>query len=145
MAYTERFEEVHQLLAGFEAGARIPGVWATPWIDVENFHRVIALFSVGAMDAGATVDVELREATSNAGAGAQTLIAGTQLTQAGGDAISYTTVGAQSENFTTNTRYKFVQLQVTVAVNNVNFAACLLGFQPRYAPVVNAWDENANA
>jgi hypothetical protein len=145
MAYTNRFSEVHEPIAYFQPGQRNPQTEASAWINVENYHRLVAVVQAGAMDAGATFAVTIREATDAAGTNAGTITGKTvTLTQAGGDANQAPTViEVRGEEFSNNgsLKYNFVQLQGVTAVNNVNYSIILYGICKRYVPVAtSSWN-----
>lgn len=109
-------------------------VQASGWIDATAFHNFLAVIKVGALGAAATVDAKIRQATSNAGAGAKD-VAGTsitQLTKVNTDDNKQVLINLKQEDLDFNNGFKFFQLSVTPAT-----AACLIdgtvfGFDPRY-------------
>lgn len=142
MSYTERFSEVHEPLLTEYADSRGPVAFQSAWADMETYHRGFLLLNVGEMVQGATMDVELWEATDNAGTGAA-LIAGkaiTQLTQAGNDGDELIGIELRTEEMTPG--HKFVQVRVTIANAAVEFGYTYFGLISRfnYVPTTN-WTE----
>jgi len=145
MTYTNRFSEVHEPIAYFQPGSRNPQTEASAWINVENYHRLVAVIQVGAMDAGGTFTVTIREATDGAGTGAATITdKEVALTQAGGDANQApASIEVRGEELSNDgvLKYEYVQLQGVTAVNNVNYAVILYGICKRYVPVATtSWN-----
>lgn len=136
MDFTQMFSEAVEVLA------HIPADSETTVIDsgnvlVENFHRVAVLISVGDMASGATLNIDLEQASSTA-AGTRKAITGkstTELTQAGGDSNQVLIIELRTEELDITNGFKYVNLEVTPASAAVEFAAFILGVTPRYKPV----------
>lgn len=134
--FTQMFSEAVEVLA------HVPADSETTVIDtgnklVENFHRVVALISVGDMASGATLNIDLEQASSTA-AGTRKAITGkstTELTQAGGDGNQVLIIELRTEELDITNGFKYVNLEITPATAAVEFAAFLLGITPRYKPV----------
>lgn len=145
MSYTERFTEVHDVLAVEYSDARGPVAHQSAWLDMENYHRGFLELNVGEMAQGATLDCQLWEAQDNVGTGAA-LIAGkaiTQLTQAGGDGDDLVGINLRTEEMTPGT--KFVQVRMTIANAAVEVGYTFKGCISRYEPVpTTLWSEIVN-
>ena len=145
MTYTNRFAEEVVPLAYFQPGQRNPQTEASGWINVENYHRLACVIQVGAMDALATLTVNVQEASDAAGTGAATITGKTDtLTQAGGDANQAPAViEVRGEELSNDgvVKYEYVRLQAVTAVNNVNYSIILYGVPQRYLPTAaTAWN-----
>ena len=149
MSYTERFTEVHSLLTTLHPVSRGIATTDSAWVSVANYHRVILLINVGAMAQGATLDVQIRQATNTAGAGAKGIPTTaaqskliTQLTQAGGDGNQNLAIELRTEELDVNGGFDCISVRDTVGGGAVLLEYELFGIEPRYAPVgVTAWQE----
>lgn len=147
MPYTERVSEVVSVLGGAYADSYDVGTHDTAFVSVANYHRVFFFLIVGEMQAGATLDCSLRQATDTAGTGAKAITgkAITQLSQAGGDGNDYIGIELRTEELDVANGFDCVSARVTVAGAAVEAAAGLLGFVPRYAPVdTSNWTETVD-
>ena len=142
-AYTNRFTEVHELL-GADADVYPIGVYPTGFASMANHQRAFVALHVGNMAQGATVDLQLWQATDAIGTGAK-IIAGkatTQLTQAGGDAGSTVGVEVRTEEMDVDGGFSYLGSTITVTGGDVDigyfgFAGC-----SNYVPVSTArWTE----
>ena len=144
-AYTNRFTEVEELPVGWlTPDTRAAGVYTTGYISLANHQRASFILLVGDMAAGATVDLQLWEATDAAGTGAQAIVgkAITQLTQAGGDGDDAVIVELRTEELDVDAGYAFVAAIVTIAGGNVDSALLPLLGCSNYPPVsVANWTE----
>ncbi|WP_050629345.1 hypothetical protein [Bradyrhizobium viridifuturi] len=109
-------------------------VVTTGWIDAGKFHNYMAVISVGALGAAATVDAKIQQATSVAGAGAKDIVgkAITQLTKAGADDNKQVLVNLKQEDLDINNGFGFFQVSVTPAVAASLVGCSVLGFDARY-------------
>jgi hypothetical protein len=148
--YTARFTELNGLLAIEHADSQAAGTHASAWVNVRNYHRLALVLSVGEMQAGATFDAQLRQATDTAGTGAKVIAdkattgtkAITQLTQAGGDSDDPIVIELQTEELDVTNGFDCVQFSIVVANAAVEYCAMLFGFEPRYPPVpITNWTE----
>jgi hypothetical protein len=145
MTYTERFSERVVPIAYFQPGQRNPQTEASEWINVENYHRLVAVIQIGAMGALGTFTVTLREATDGGGTNAATIGGKTvTFTQAGGDANQAPSVievrGEELSNDGVG-KYEYVQLQAVTAVNNVDYSIILYGVPQRFLPTATtSWN-----
>lgn len=142
MSYTQRFTEDNTLLAAYNADSQGIGTVVSAYVDFETYHRGVLLLDVGDMAGGATLDVQLLQATDNAGGGAKTIAnkAGgtksiTQLTQAGGDGDDNLAIELQTEELDVDGGFNFVAVQQIVAAAAVEMSWWLLGTNSRFKPV----------
>lgn len=144
MSYTERISEDMAPLVSYNADSLGAGTTTSTYVDMENYHRGWLYLNVGDMQAGATLDVALLQATSAAGAGSKAITGKsiTQLTQAGGDGDDLLCIELQSEELDVDGGFKFVAVQVVVANANVELAWTFFGTRSRYkaVPTTN-WTE----
>ena len=144
MQYTQRFTE-NYYLAGASADEYAIGTY-TPlnFVSMANHQRGVLLLHVGNMAAGATVDVQLLQATT-AAAGDAKVITGkaiTQLTQAGGDAGSNVCIEVRTEEMDVSNGFAFLGATLTVAGGAVDIGLfALLGGTNQAAVSVANWDE----
>ncbi len=141
-SYTERWTEVHEplaTLAPITANGTV-GAHDTGWVDMENYYRMIILLNIGTPAQGATIDIDVEEATDNAGTGIQN-IAGKSITQVvAADTEGIIAIELRAEELTMG--YSFVNVEVTVAVDTYTYGLWVIGMIPHYAPVpVTAWQE----
>lgn len=143
MPYPELDTERMELLAVIHPDLQ-NGTYYTPWISMQNRHKLLAVLLVGDMGQNATVDLELHQATDAAGTGAKA-IAGkgtTQLTQAGGDGDDACAINLRTEEMDAANAYDWVRARLDCLVANSNAALFILGNVPRYLPVSQAgWTE----
>jgi hypothetical protein len=134
-SYTERFSEVHEVMAVEHADSQAAGAHATAWVYAGNHHRYVAVLDVGDMAATATLDMVVRAATSAAGTGTVNLAgkAITQLTQAGGDGNEIVMIEVRAEELAEF--YDYIQVLVTVGTDAVEYSLILYGICPRWSPV----------
>jgi len=142
-AYTNRFTEVHELV-GADADVFAIGVYPQNYVSMANHQRAVIILHVGDMAQGATVDLQVWQATDAAGTGAK-VIAGkaiTQLTQAGGDAGSTVIIELRSEELDVNGGFAFIGMVLTVAGGDCDIGVVALGGCSNYPPVsTTAWTE----
>lgn len=144
MSYTQRFYEDWELLAVIspQAANGAVGEHNTGWVDVSEFHRIAALVLPGEPGGASTIDIDVEEATSAAGAGAQdvTGVAPNQVVAA--DAGEPGCIEFQTEEMDAANDYRFVNIECTIAVNTYTFALFLFGYRGRYKPVgTGLWRE----
>jgi hypothetical protein len=149
MQYTQRFTENYQL-----AGARIPmtGSAGQTWpitqgglyVSMANHQRAVFLLGTGAMGAGATLDFQVWQATSAAGANAK-IVGGkaiTQLSQAAGDASDAVAIELRTEELDVDGGFSYVMGFFIIGTNTVTFTGMLLLGGTNQAPVpVGNWTE----
>jgi hypothetical protein len=137
MSYTEAFDEVHELVASLSSQAAngTVGEHNTGWFYAGNFHRFQVVLTAGEPGGASTIDVDVEEATDNAGTGIQT-IAGKTITQlAAADAGETVQIRLRTEEMDVPNDYDWLQIEVTVAVNTYTYDLKVWGIIPRFAPV----------
>ena len=143
-AYTNRFTEVHQPGGVLVPDSYAVGLYPTGYTSMANRQRAVLLLGVGEMQAASTVDCQLWQATSAAGANAK-IVAGkaiTQLTQAGGDGDDLVAIELRTEELDVDGGFSFVQAVVTVGGDASELSVVLLLGCTNYAPVpTTAWTE----
>lgn len=109
-------------------------VQATGWLDATAFHNFMALISVGALGASATVDAKIQQATDNTGTSAKDVSGKsiTQLTKAGSDDNKQVLINLKQEDLDIGNGFKFFQLSITPATAACLIGGTVLGFDPRY-------------
>ena len=134
MPYTERFSEVHQVLAHVPADSETAEV-NSGYVNVANFHRVAVLISVGDLAATATFDVDIEQATTTAGANAKAITGKsiTQLTATDDDVVLI--MELRTEELDVTNGFDCINVECTPATAAVEFAVIVLGCVPRFAPV----------
>lgn len=138
MIYTNRYTEVEELGGVLHADSRTAATYNTAWTSMSNFQRGIVVLDVGEMQAGATLDLALQQATDATGTGAKAFTpakAITQLTQAGGDGDDVVVVEFRTEEMDVNGQFEFVRAQVVVAAAAVECTAMLWKHAANYPPV----------
>jgi hypothetical protein len=126
--YTHRFTEEYELF-GFLVETYPPGAYnVNDYRSMANHQRGVALLAVGDMDAGATVDLQLYQATDIHGANAKVIPdkAITRLTQAGGDEHSAVIIEMRTEEMDVDGGFSFIGGTLTVAGGSATCA--LIGF-----------------
>lgn len=143
MSYTERFSEVHQLLA-----STYPASYAseqnTTFVNVANFHRVVVIITAG--NIGTSLDADIEIATDSDATGLHTLKSITQLTEAGSDDNSTVVVEIRNEELTkpanaSSSNYDWLRVETTPSGASI-YGVQVWGVIPRFAPVsTTALDE----
>lgn len=133
---TALFTELNQFLAHIPADSETVAVNSS-WVSMSQFHRAVAVISVGDMAATATFDAKLQEATDSDGTSAKDITdkAITQLTQAGGDSNQILVIELDASELDVDNGFDHIRLVATPAVAAVEFAAFIIGFDARYKPV----------
>jgi len=105
----------------------------TGYVDMKNFHGLLAKIGVGAMTGGSTVDAKLQQATTSGGAGVKDITgkAITQLLAAGGN-NRQALINLKVADLDTENGFEFVRLSITVGTAATLLDAALIGFFPRF-------------
>lgn len=137
-SYTERFTEVNELLGRLPPLTYNGGV-STPWMAVNDFHRVIVIVGAGTLTG--TLDVSVSQATNIAGAGAK-VIAGKAITQLAATADeAICGIELRTEELDVDNGFDCIRVNTASSAVNV-FEVIVFGLIPRYAEVgVTEWDE----
>lgn len=142
--YTARFSEMFCPLASMHADSFAAGEHNSGYVALNNYHRAVILIDVGDLAATATLDVDLEQATSTAGAGAKAITGKsiTQLTQAGGDSDDLVCMELRTEELDVDGGFDCINVEVTVANAAAEFSVWIFGYEPRFPPVpVTGWTE----
>lgn len=104
------------------------GTISTPWLDMQMLFTVMALISVGAFGAAATIDAQIDQATDSAGANAK-VVPGSQITQliAAGGNDRQVQIDLRQEDFDRNASFRYFRLTITVGGAPTFLTAMLLG------------------
>ncbi|WP_289144990.1 hypothetical protein [uncultured Sphingobium sp.] len=116
------------LLGGISPRAAAVGSVSTPWLDMQMLFTVMALISIGAFGANATIDAQIEQATDGNGADAKP-VPGSQITQllAVGGNDRQAQIDLRQEDFDRNAGFRFFRLTVTVGGAGTQLAALILG------------------
>ena len=140
-ALNSRFSERNAILATINPASQGVGTANSGWIPVALFHQIVALISIGAFGASATVDAKFQQATNGSGAGAKDITgkALTQLLAAGGN-NRQAMIEIRPDDLDTNAGYTHVQFSITVGTAATLIQAFIVGSLPRFQ---TAADRNA--
>jgi hypothetical protein len=105
------------------------------YIPLKDFHRYMAIVSVGDMVSTAKLNAKIIAYTSDGGAGAFDVpgCAITALTQAGSDDNKQAIINFDPSNLP-SAAYTHFKLSVTLTDAGADMGAVVLGIDPRYAP-----------
>lgn len=106
------------------------------WIPVTLFRKLLVIIQTGVLGALATVDANLQQATSAAGAGAKAITGKTitQLTKAGGDDNKQVEINLDASELDVTNGFAYVRLSIPVGVAASLVSAVIIGFDGRYEP-----------
>ena len=135
MILNEKLSEALAVLAAIPPSAQAVGVVFSPWIELNEADRILAVIQVGTFGALATVDASIAQAQDAKGTNAKPIGAGKSiaLAAAAGNDVQATIDVAATELDAAN-GYGFVQLGVSVGVAATETAALILGGSARYEP-----------
>lgn len=142
--YTSRVSERMYPLDTYNADSLGVGVANGAWVSLRDYHRAWVYINVGDMQATATLDLLLQQATDTAGAGAKAITgkAIAQLTQAGGDSDSEVCIELQTEELDVSLNFDAIRFIATVAAAAVELSVTVFGITSRFDPVpVANWAE----
>ncbi len=135
MILNEKLSEAVAVLAVIPPSAQAPGVVFSPWVELDEADRLLAIVQVGTFGANATVDASIAQAQNAKGANAKPIGAGKAiaLTAAMGNDVQ-ATLDVDTADLDVANGYGFVQLGVSVSVTATETAAVILGGSSRYEP-----------
>lgn len=146
--FTKLFSERFALLDHEPADSVAAGTVDSGYVDMSLYPRLVIIVSVGDMVATATLDIDVEQATSAAGAGAKNITGKsiTQLTQAGGDSDTAVCIELNAEELDVANGFRFVNVECTVANAAVELAWFVFGDGgARFESVpTTAWQEVVN-
>lgn len=122
------------ILATIDPASQAAGTVTSGWINVANFHALLAIVETGILGAAATLDGKLQQAQDNIGTGAKDVTgkAITQIVKATGD-NKQALINIKPEDLDNANGFGFVRLSLTIGVAASIVAGKLLGVNPRYA------------
>lgn len=141
MAYTERFSEVHKLLA-VQSFTTASTEQNTNWLDGSHYHRYAIVIRTDVVGTNFNADIELSNTGTGAGTNVHTLKSITEITadeatvciELRGEELSKPANAPSDE-------YRYFRVETTPS-GNCNYTVMVFGISPRYAPVgVSEWDE----
>jgi hypothetical protein len=124
------------LLAAINPVSQGAGNAVSGWVSAKDFNKFLALVQVGVFGASATIDANIKQATSNAGAGAKNIGSGRAIVQqlaAGGNNIQCL-IDLDAGELDVEGGFTFIQFTITVGTAATLVAGALFGFIPRNAP-----------
>jgi len=132
MSYTEQFSEVHALLATINP-ASYDAETNSGYVSLANYHRAVIIIHSGVL--GGDLNVDIEEATSTAGAGAQSFdSAGKDITIVDADDNTVNVIEIRTEECDIADGYHCINLEITPGAGSI-FSAEVWGVCPRFAPV----------
>lgn len=99
-------------------------------IDMSKWHEVMVVLSVGTMESGATVNLDV-ESGATTTANTTTVKSIEQLTEAGSDGDSQVILNVRSDEIDDSHRY--LNVEVTIGVDSVDLCCHVFGLEPRFA------------
>lgn len=141
MAYTERFSEVHKLLA-VQSFTTASTEQNTNWLDMSHYHRAVVVIRTDVVGTDFNADIEISTSGVGAGANVHTLKSIDEITA---DEATVC-IELRAEEFSKPTgapadEYRYFRVETTPD-GNCNYTVMVFGISPRYAPVgVSEWDE----
>ncbi len=135
MEYTQRFSEGAAVLAVINP-ATYTTEQNTGYVSLANYHRAVIIVHAGTLAGNLDVDVE--EATSTAGAGAQTFDgSGKDITlTATTDDNTVSIIEIRTEECDVANNYDCINVELTPAGQASDiFSVLVLGLEPRFKPV----------
>lgn len=135
MILNQKLSETVAVLGVIPPSAQMPGVVFSPWIELDEADRILAVIQVGAFGANATVDASIAQAQDAKGTNAKPIGASKAVALAAstGNDVQATIDVAATELDVAN-GYGFVQLGVSVGVAATETSALILGGSARYEP-----------
>jgi hypothetical protein len=122
------------ILATIDPASQAAGTVSSGWVNVANFHALLAFVETGILGAAATLDAKFQQAQDNIGTGAKDVTgkAITQIVKATGD-NKQALINIKPEDIDNANGFGFVRLSLTIGVAASIVAGKLLGVNPRYA------------
>jgi len=146
--YTSKVYERFYPLAYLHSADKTAGTHNSSWVSLKNYHRAWIVLDVGDMNATATLDLAIQQATDTSGTGAKAMDpakAITQLTQASSDDNSLVCIELQTEELDVANNFDCIRAQVTVANANVQASLIVYGVESRFEPVPTTnWTERVS-
>lgn len=124
------------VIGAINPSSQAAGSAVTGWLSIAQFQKLLAIIQVGTFGASATVDANIQQATSAAGANAKAIGSGRAIAQmlaANGNNVQ-AEINVDAQELDAANGFAFVQLTVTVGTAATGTAATLLGLVSRLAP-----------
>lgn len=144
MSYTQRWTEWNEPIAEIspQTANGAVGEHNSGYFFAGNHHRFVVLLHVGEPGGASTIDIDVEEATTAAGAGAQNIAAKAITQIVAADAGVQVAIEIRTEEMDVANDYDWLNIEVTVAVNTYTYSMQVFAFEPRYPPVpVTTWAE----
>jgi hypothetical protein len=112
------------------------GTHDSAYVSLANYHRAWLVINVGDLGAGASLDIQIRQATDTSGTSVKAITgkAITQLTQASGDGDDLICIELRTEELDVTGGFDCVSVRDTVGGTACEFGWVLFGCVPRFAP-----------
>lgn len=122
------------IVATIDPDAYTTGTQTSDWVNMEYWHQLMYIVQCGVLASSATVDADLRQATSSTGAGSKAITSKsiTQETTAGND--SQKIINLKADELDVAGGFSFVAGRITVTTAGADASGVLLGFNPRFLP-----------
>ena len=135
MGYTERFTEVHELLATIYA-ANVAAVQDSGFVSFRDFHRGVII--IHPLVLTGALDVDIEQGTTTAGAGIKTFDAGGKDIAVQQADTAPSVIEIRSEEFDVDGGFDCLNVEVTPAGQGEYFVVEIWGCVPRFADVSTA-------
>ncbi|MFA5714392.1 MAG: hypothetical protein WC998_01455 [Candidatus Paceibacterota bacterium] len=135
MEYTQRFSEGAAVLAVINPAAYTTEQ-NTGYVSLANYHRAAIIIHCGTL--AGNLDIDIEEATTTAGAGAQTFDAGGKDLALVGttDNNTVSIIEIRTEECDVDDHYDCINVELTPAGQASDiFSVLVLGLEPRFKPV----------
>ena len=122
------------ILATIDPLSQGAGTVSTGWVNVANFHALLAVIQTGVLGVAATLDGKVQQAQDNVGTGVKDVAtkAIVQIVKATGD-NKQALINLKPEDVDNINGFGFIRLSLTVGVAASLVSGQLLGVNPRYA------------
>ena len=122
------------ILATIDPVSQGAGTVTTGWVNVANYHALLAVIQTGVLGVAATLDGKIQQAQDNAGTGVKDVAtkAIVQIVKATGD-NKQALINLNPEDVDNINGFGFIRLSLTVGVAASLVSGQLLGVNPRYA------------
>ena len=122
------------ILATIDPVSQGAGTVTTGWVNVANYHALLAVIQTGVLGVAATLDGKVQQAQDNAGTGVKDVAtkAIVQIVKATGD-NKQALINLKPEDVDNINGFGFIRLSLTVGVAASLVSGQLLGVNPRYA------------
>jgi hypothetical protein len=139
-SYTCEFTEVHRKLATLPPYVYAGGI-STPWVAVNDYHRVFVEILVGNIIN--PLDVSIWQATNPAGAGAKVVTAKALTQMNGGDDGSSCGIELRTEELDVDGGFDCIRVQtLNGGAGGNTYSVVVYGIVGRYLPTgITEWDE----